>query len=99
MRDYKAPWNRNQYLLDDLEIRDSNPIATLASVALLGLLVVWMLHAFVEAVEVEILQQSAYHGVTERPQAYRKQSPTHEQMWAMDHLLAVQEVAKAGGKQ
>jgi hypothetical protein len=96
MRDYKAPWNRNAYRLDDLEIRDSNPIATCACIILLGMLVFWMLNALVDAVEVETLQQ---YGVAERPQAYRKQPPTHEQMWAMDHLLAVQEVVKAGGKQ
>lgn len=96
MQDYKSPWNRNQYRLDDLEIRDSNPWATLASIVLIGILTVWALYALVQAIEVETEMQAAYYSKPDQPQAFRKQSPTHEQMWAMDHFVQVQEVMKAG---
>lgn len=97
--DYKSPWWREHTdsRLDDLDIRDSSPWATLIGVIVFGALFIWMLHALVAAIVYETELRDGRYSQAERPQAFRKQSPTHEQMWQLDHLLTVQEVAKAGG--
>lgn len=98
MRDYRTPWNRNQHHLADLEIRDSNPWATLLSVIAIGALLIICLHALVSAIEQEVTHQNLVYSQPSRPEAFRKGSPTHDQMWHLDHITQVQSVMKAGGK-
>jgi hypothetical protein len=97
MRDYKAKWNSGRHI-DPETVLKIDKHCKWGSYLLMALLVAILMRSCVDAVVVEQENREAYRK-NERPKAYRKQSPTHEQMWAMDHLLAVQEVAKAGGKQ
>ncbi len=101
MTDYKSPWNRNQQInFEDDPIRKSNPIATLFWIVVSMGLMIWMLHALVNAIVVEQeTAERAYLQNFERPEAYRKASPTHEQLWALDHLTDVSKVAHAERQQ
>lgn len=95
MRDYKSPWNRNQ--LDDLDIRESNPIATLFWIVIFGMMLVVLLPVLFQAIDEEVtIREQQAKAAQYRPEAFRKGSPTHEQMWAMDHFVQVQEVMKSG---
>lgn len=62
----------------------------LAAVALAAVVAI-MAHGCVGGVvrQAEIDERNA------TPQAYRKASPTHEQLWALDHLRGVSRVAHA----
>ena len=98
MTDYKSPLNRNQLIsMESDPIRGSNPIATLFWIIVFGLLGIALLREFVQAVEKENIIRETYYSqpATLRPAAYRKASPSHEQMWAMDHLNNVSRVAHA----
>lgn len=93
MTDYKSPRNRNPMIsMESDPIRDSNPIATLAALIVFGCIIVALIVSCADSIDRTLDNQSKHYSA---PAAFRKQSPTHEQMWALDHLTAVSKVAHA----
>jgi len=91
--DYKSPLNRNQLIsMESDPIRDSNPIATLAALVGICCIIVALIVSCADSIDRTLDNQAKHNGA---PQAFRKQSPSHEQMWALDHLTAVSKVAHA----
>lgn len=93
MRDYKSPWWRTfQQIETD---RQANIISTFCAlgvlVALIGFISTSCVDAIVRTVESEE-EQRIYKVDYARPAAYRKASPTPEQMEAYHGLLTVMEV-------
>ena len=94
MTDYKPPRNC-KHQIDFDPVRDSNPIATVFWIVVYLALACYLGHVFVQAVITEQENEEKYS----RPAAFRKASPTHEQMWALDHLTNVSRVAHAERQQ
>ena len=84
MNDYKQPFIRKWE-----PPRKSNPIATVGAILILMAITIMMCRGCVDAVVTTVDNDEQ-----EKPKVYRAQSPTHEQMWALDSLTQVQEVMK-----
>lgn len=91
MHDYKSPWWRDQ---DNTE-KQVNLLATFSAlvvlVLLIGIVCTQCVDAIVKTVENEE-EQRIYKADYARPAAFRKASPTPEQMEAYHGLLTVMEV-------
>jgi amino acid transporter len=93
MTDYKSPRNRNPQIQFEYDpIRDSNPIATLAALVGIGVIMVLLVVSCADSIDRTLDNQAKHNGA---PAAFRKKAPTHEQMWALDHLTNVSKVAHA----
>lgn len=93
MTDYKSPLNRNPLIsMESDPIRDSNPIATLAALVGICCIIVMLVVSCADSIDRTLDNQAQHNGA---PAAFRKKAPTHEQMWALDHLTNVSKVAHA----
>lgn len=93
MQDYKTP---RQYKIkpNRFKRRNSNAIATAfwASIVVAVVLIAWGIAGNEDSKS----ERAESPGVVySKPAAFRKASPTHQQMWALDHLTAVSRVAHA----
>jgi len=104
MIDYKTPMNRNLFFERE-EIRAGNQAAYVVAAVLVALLFVGYGLAGREDYKAEQDIEQTTKAVEQagivysKPAAFRKASPTHEQMWAMDHLTNVSRVAHAERQQ
>jgi len=78
---------------EQLSDRTTNIIAVIMLVLLVWLACWFFVDAIVRTVETEE-EQRIYRADTERPKAFRKASPTPEQMDAYHDLMRIQEVRR-----
>ena len=93
MKDYKTP-RQHKVRPNRFKRRNSNAIATAfwALIVVVVVLIAWGI-AGNEYSKGERTEKSG--AVYSKPAAFRKASPTHQQMWALDHLTEVSKVAHA----
>ncbi len=97
MKDYKTPSSRKQLIsMESDPIRDSNPIATLAALVGICCIMIFLVVSCADSIDQTLDNQAKHNGA---PLAFRKKAPTHEQMWALDHLTAASKVAHAERQQ